>query len=422
MTILSAESTEGATLASQADGSYLVEGEKPETDIYRLTGSSSLKQITAVRLEVLPHDSLPNKGPGRAENGNLHLNEVHLLQSNESETKPKALALATPFADFNQEGWEIDKAVDNNPGTAWGIHPAEGKPHFAIFPLTEIASWSDEQTLQIELEQTHGRSHLIGCFRITVTDAPLELLRTQSLIPIELATILRQDFDTRTPEDQAKLLHWVLLHQLETELASLPPQQLVYCGTNNFEKEGSFKPAAEPRDVHVLHRGLVSDPRELASVGALRCLESLPGELVLDTPTNEGVRREALAEWLASKQNPLTWRSIANRVWLYHFGQALVDTPNDFGQMGSFPTHPELLDWLAITLQQQQGSLKALHRIILTSAVYQQSSLSLPQGVEVDAGNQLLWRMNRQRLDAESFRDSLLAISASLDSKMGGLL
>src|SRR5262249_31428159 len=116
----------------------------------------------------------------------------------------------------------------------------------------------------------------------------------------------------------------------------------------------------------------------------------------------------------------LTWRSLVNRVWHYHFGRGLVDTPNDFGRNGSKPSHPELLDWLAVRFRDGGQSMKDLHRLILTSSTYRQVSRSHPVGAKLDADNRLLWRMHRQRLDAESVRDAVLAVSGKLDGTMGG--
>ncbi|HEV3120288.1 MAG TPA: DUF1553 domain-containing protein, partial [Isosphaeraceae bacterium] len=124
--------------------------------------------------------------------------------------------------------------------------------------------------------------------------------------------------------------------------------------------------------------------------------------------------------WLVRAANALMGRSIVNRVWQYHFGRGIVATPNDFGRNGSLPLHPELLDWLALEFQRQGQSLKALHRLIVCSSVYRQVSANRPIAARVDAENRLLWRMNRQRLDAESVRDAVLAVSGTLDSKMGG--
>ena len=131
----------------------------------------------------------------------------------------------------------------------------------------------------------------------------------------------------------------------------------------------------------------------------------------------EGQRRAALAQWLTDARNPLTWRSIVNRVWQYHFGRGLVETPNDFGHMGAAPTHPELLDWLAVEFRDGGQSLKSLHKLIVCSATYRQSSRSLEAFQKMDADNRYLWRMNRHKLEAEEIRDSILFVAGKLDFK-----
>jgi hypothetical protein len=146
----------------------------------------------------------------------------------------------------------------------------------------------------------------------------------------------------------------------------------------------------------------------------------LPARFEKAQASDEAARRAALADWLADEMNPLTWRSIANRVWHYHFGRGLCDTPNDFGRMGGTPSHPELLDWLACELRDHGGSLKHLHRLIVTSAAYRQSSEQRDDAAKLDADNRLLWRMNRLRLDADSYRDFVLATSDRLDPALGG--
>ncbi len=221
----------------------------------------------------------------------------------------------------------------------------------------------------------------------------------------------------------------------ERDLAALPPPAKVYAPL-----------PIRPRPISILARGDVERPTESVGPGALSCLQGLEAEFRVPAEAPEGARRAALAEWLASPKNPLTWRSIVNRVWHYHFGRGLVDTPNDFGRNGSAPTHPELLDWLASVFAAPAatpgssagtkrpghagspspavpglgGSLKRLHRLLLLSAVYRQASTERPEAARVDADNRLLWRMNRQRLDAESLRDTVLAVSGKLDLAMGG--
>ena len=127
-----------------------------------------------------------------------------------------------------------------------------------------------------------------------------------------------------------------------------------------------------------------------------------------------------MAKWITRKDNPLTWRSIANRIWLWHFGRGIVETPNDFGRMGLPPSHPELLDWLALEFQNSGGSFKHLHKLIVTSSTYRQSSSEFGEFDRIDSDNRLLWRMNRRRLEAEELRDSILATSGNLNLKLGG--
>ena len=146
----------------------------------------------------------------------------------------------------------------------------------------------------------------------------------------------------------------------------------------------------------------------------------MKSRFAITSPDDEGQRRAALANWLADERNVLTWRSIVNRVWHYHFGRGLVGTPNDFGRMGDRPSHPELLDWLAFEFRAGGGSLKWLHRTIMTSSVYQQNSAHNEEYTRRDADNRWLWRVNRTRLDAESYRDSLLQLAGNADLKMGG--
>ncbi|HEV3080229.1 MAG TPA: PSD1 and planctomycete cytochrome C domain-containing protein [Gemmataceae bacterium] len=175
-----------------------------------------------------------------------------------------------------------------------------------------------------------------------------------------------------------------------------------------------------PRPIHDLQRGDVEHPGDSVSPGALTCVRGLDADFNDAACVNEGGRRQALAEWLAQRNNVLTWRSLVNRVWQYHFGRGIVDTPNDFGWNGSRPSHPELLDWLAVEFRDRGQSFKELHRLILRSAAYQQSSGDNAAGSRLDADNRYLWRMNRQRLEAEEIRDTVLAVSGQLDSRMGG--
>jgi hypothetical protein len=225
---------------------------------------------------------------------------------------------------------------------------------------------------------------------------------------------------------------------LDTQAAldQLPSQSKVYAGTIHhgsgaFQGTGGNK--GRPRIISVLARGDVRKPTSVATPGTF-ALDALPNRFDVPEGADESLRRIALANWIASKDNPLTWRSIVNRVWQYHFGTGIVDSANDFGRMGGLPSHPELLDWLAITFRDEmQGSIKQLHRLIVTSATYRQSSMiQLSQGdsrdnssghlkaQQVEAQNRLLWKVSRRKLDAEAFRDAVLAASGQMDWTMDG--
>ena len=181
------------------------------------------------------------------------------------------------------------------------------------------------------------------------------------------------------------------------------PAGVVFAAASEFEPQVQFVPThGKPRPVHVLKRGNEKDPAAEVGPGTCGYLPALESRFQVDPGADEGARRAALARWLVDKRNPLTWRSIVNRVWQYHFGRGIVDSPNDFGRMGALPTHPELLDWLAAEFRDGPQSIKQLHRLICTSAVYRQSSAGNAEFEKRDGANQFLWRMNRRRLEAEA--------------------
>ncbi|HVV98848.1 MAG TPA: DUF1549 and DUF1553 domain-containing protein, partial [Planctomycetaceae bacterium] len=413
-------SASGATLTKQPDLSVLSTGTRPEVDTCTMTAVVSLKRITALRLEVLTDDSLAHKGPGRQDNGNLHLSEVKVSAAPAAapnDLKPVAIAIAT--ADFNQDGWTIAHALDGNIKSAWGIYPQVGKPHQAVFVLKEPLEFADGAALSLVLEQQHGGGHLIGRFRWSATSAENPQTDAQA-IPGEVAAAIAVPPAERTNRQRADLAWHARRARLERDLAKLPAQQMVYAAAFDFKPEGNFRPAGTPRPIHLLKRGDVNQSGDEVSPGALACLTALPAEFSGEAMKTEGARRAALARWTSDPQNILTWRSIANRIWQHHFGRGIVDTPNDFGRMGSLPTNPELLDWLAVTLRDNGGSLKALHRVIVLSATYRQSSAHRADFAEVDGDNRYLWRQNRTRLDAEAVRDAILQATGKLDLTMGG--
>ena len=175
----------------------------------------------------------------------------------------------------------------------------------------------------------------------------------------------------------------------------------------------------EVEKVALLRRGDPEQPADPVQPGAIACLSGMQAALG-DDAMPEGERRRRLADWIASPANPLTRRVMVNRLWHHHFGTGIVDTPSDFGLGGGRPSHPELLDFLAGELLHSGWSLKHLHKLMVMSATYRQASASSPAGVAQDAANRLLWRMNPRRLEAESMRDAVLAVTGTLNPAMGG--
>ena len=220
-------------------------------------------------------------------------------------------------------------------------------------------------------------------------------------------------------EGTKKKLH--AARQQRDALPQLPAPQKVYAGAVHYGS-GAFKGThGIPRTINVLKRGDLKQPAQEVSAGTVKALSELLQVPFNVTRDHESARRAALAKWITDKNNALTWRSIVNRVWQHHFGRGLVDTANDFGRMGGKPSHPELLDWLAVTFRDEMGgSLKKLHKLIVMSEVYRQKSDSSDLSDKSDAANMWLSHQNRRKLDAESIRDSILAVSGKMDFTMGG--
>jgi hypothetical protein len=418
--IVTSKSGGGATLTSQEDRSLLASGTRPDKDIYTIDLNPDGNRLTGLKLEVLTHDDLPMRGPGRQDNGNLHLNEIRAFIVDSQQGGVREVALQNPIADFDQDGWTIAMAVDGNPNTAWGIHPAVGQDHQAVFGLSAAVELNQDELLRVELHQIHGGGHLIGRLRVSTTDQAGPFPRQFTVVPPEVRVALSLPASERSTEQSLAVAAFCLEQTTAAALKQLPEPSLVYCGTNQFTADKSFRPAETPREVHVLGRGQINAPGDIATPGTIAGMGDLPSRFELAEPQNEASRRIALADWLADERNVLLWRSIANRAWQQRFGRGLVDTPSDFGHLGGSPTHPELLDWLTSEFQRHGGSLKWIDRLLVTSAVYRQASTHRDEPAMVDQSNALLWRMNVRRLDAEQIRDSVLQQAGRLDTQMEG--
>ena len=409
----------GATLEILEDGSVRAGGENPEADTYELTAVTAMRGITGVRLEVLEDPSLPLGGPGRDPDGNFFLSGF------EVEAAPldtPSLAGRIPFASAVANDWqnlyEVGRALNPEPGAGgWAIDatPADGSlARQAVFLPREPFGYGAGTRLTVRLGHIMRRAaRNIGRFRVSVTaaDDPLTSVRLSA----RLRPILDIPAAERT-EEQADLLAEAhrsvtpLLQPVRDRIANLESR---FAGLGIAttllmrEREGDA-----PASTLFRNRGSFMSPGDCVYASVPDVLHPFPGDL----PRN----RLGLAQWLTSNDNPLVARVTVNRLWEQLFGRGLVETSEDFGSQGARPSHPELLDWLAVEFMEQGWSMKTLLRTVVTSATYRQTSAVSPALVERDQYNLLLARGPRFRVEAEMVRDIALAASGLLSDRIGG--
>lgn len=414
-----AKSAGGAELKIDADGSILATGANPATDTFTITAKTNAKGITALRLEVLSHKSLPASGPGRASNGNFVLNEVQLLAPDAiGDLAPTELQNAS--ATFEQKDFSIGNVIDGKQDQAaagWAISDQFGKDQNAVFETKADLGTGDEQMLQVVLHQNHGAQHVIGRFRLAVTTAarPVKAMPTTEL-PAELTAALAVPADKRDQpqKDKVAAYYRTIAPQLAATRSELGKLQAERQALIDAAPKMLVTTAMAPREMRVLPRGNWLD--ETGEV----VMPGVPGFL---PPLNTGDRRANrldLANWLVAAENPLTARVMVNRLWKILYGKGLVGSLEDFGSQGEVPTHPELLDWLAVEFRESGWDVKHMLKLMALSQAYQQTSQPTDDQLQKDSLNQLVSRQNRFRLEAEFIRDNALAVSGLLSYKMGG--
>lgn len=354
---------------------------------------------------------------------------------------------AQAAADFDNADkttiWLDQKSDLANPGlAATTIEARDSKVRFVRVTATKLAARSNDFIFalsELEVLDAAGKNLALNkpVSSLDSIEAPVRWSRknlTDGIYPIGAdpaaaaqLVLLRAErqslWDMLDSADRRKTREDFTKQLAEATAArsALPAGRMVYAASTDFTPQAGFQPTkGKPRRVQVLHRGNIQQPLADVRPGTLPIFENDNFEFDLPPEHSEGERRRALANWITRLDHPLTWRSIVNRVWQYHFGSGIVDSPNDLGRMGKLPTHPELLDWLACEFRDNGQSIKSLHRLILNSATYRQSSAHDEQQAKLDGSNQYLWRMNRRRLEAEEIRDSILSVSGRLSTKMGG--
>lgn len=322
----------------------------------------------------------------------------------------KTLRLLNPSADFAQKDFEPAAVLDGAPKTGWAFAPELGKPHALVIELGEPLDIPADGELAITIQQTYGTGHTLGKFRLSATTQPLPVRE----LPTTIRTLLSKGKAQRNSAEQEQVLAY--FKPLSKALAGVQAQ------LEAKQKElANIKPVGVPvlrevtadkhRVTRFLNKGNFLDPGAEVKPGLLKAYHP---------PAPGDPSRISVAQWLTSRENPLTARVMVNRLWAQLFGIGIVETEEDFGTQGTLPTHPELLDWLACHFMDTGWDIKALIKTIVMSRTYRQDAKASPEAVQKDSRNLLLSHYPRRRLDAEQVRDQALALSGLLSSKIGG--
>jgi hypothetical protein len=463
------DGTGGEKYSLQPNGSVVASGYAPTKHSPEFTGPSDLKTITGVRLEVLNDPNLPLGGPGRSIKGLFALTEfrvfaapadnpgqrreVKILRAT-ADVNPPVRDLEAIFDDKSKRHrvtGPIEYAIDGKDETAWTIDAGPGRsnvPRKAVFVFEEPLSFPKGAVLTFKTTLMHGgwnsddnQNNNLGRFRFSVTDEPNPVADP---LPANVRAVLALPAEKRTPAQVDAVFGYWRTTMSEWKEAN---GQIEALWRQHPEGASQLVLQAQdrPRQTHILKRGDFLKPGDAVTPGVpaflhpLRPLTPQPplpqrgeGEPDKSLPplpsVGEGGRggeggtptRLDFARWIADRKSPTTARVIVNRVWQAYFGTGLVATPEDFGTQGEKPSHPELLDWLAVEFMDRGWSLKELHRLIVSSATYRQSARVTPELLAADPQNRLLARGPRFRVDAEVVRDIALAASGLLNPKVGG--
>jgi cytochrome c553 len=457
--VVSVVSSAGTKFDALPDASMLATGTTPANDVLTITAESHRPGIRALRLEALAHDSLPQKGPGRAGNGNFVISHLQIQiaplstdagSDNTQAGKPVTLIAARATHQQNAGSLSVAASLDADPASGWAVDAGGiGKDQAAVFDLQTPVEFTKGARWIITMTMNHPNpQHSLGRFRLSVTEraqpTPEVGVSGPDAKVVHSLDVLRRAQNESTIDESSEEwktgLTWfatsdpemIALKQSVMDLEKQGPglQMAKVMVTSeglphmSHHADGRGFPHFYP-DTHLLKRGDVHQKQEVVTAGFLQVLAPAGVELShwkVQPPegwTRTSFRRATLAHWMTdSKQGAgsLAARVMVNRLWQHHFGRGLVSTPNDFGVSGERPSHPELLDWLANDLIKHGWTLKRMHKLMMTSQTYMQSGEFDEARAQIDRENLLLWRRTPQRLEAEAIRDSMLAVSGKLDS------
>ena len=435
-----------------ADGSLRALGGATDADTYTFRIDVPLDEIASLRLDALADPALPRGGPGRVEHGNFALSSIvvaaaPLGAAGESSAPAAPVRIGAGRADYSQPGLDVAAAFDDHPTSGWAIDPHVGTPHVAVFDFAEPVRHPGGSRLTVTMDFRTNVRHAIGRPRLSFSSRAGQpaVPPTADADPVGAGDAARIGEmlarGTRTGAEEAELRRlqprfdadWLAA---DARVRAIERTRPVPETVTALVAGDGLKPIPHHADdrgyphaypeTFFLRRGDVKLREGVAAPGVLQVLLRAPeGIDRFGTTPAEGTpgRRAALARWITDIDGgagALAARVIVNRLWQHHFGRGLVATPSDFGAQGGSPSHPELLEFLAGELVRGGWRLKPLHRMIVDSAVWRQAGAGDGRGPVVDPGNRLLGRFERRRLDAEAIRDTLLAISGTLDTTTGG--
>lgn len=422
---------EGTKLEQGEDGAILAVSGSPGEGTYTLTASDLRGGVAGFRLEVLPHDSFPARGPGRSGDGNFVLTEfvatVHRAGGAAEKIKFVAAKASHEQSSHGEvspwKGWPAAALIDDDAkGAKWGwaILPQTGKVNLLTLGVEHPVVINEGDRVVIELRQNHGTgTHGLGHFRISAASAIHAVKSAFTALPPDVEAVLRLEPGKRSDAQKA---------QLRTYFRSVAPEcekwrsELAEAVKQKSALEAAAPRSlvttsmAQPRTVRVLPRGDWQNTTGDIMLPATP--RYLPGA-VESTPERRLTRLD-LAGWLVSKQNPLTARVFMNRLWKQFYGTGIVKTLEDMGTQCELPTHQPLLDWLACEFMDSGWDVKKMVRLLVTSQAYRRTSVTSPELLSRDPQNRELARGGRWRLDAEFVRDNALAVSGLLVARTGG--
>jgi hypothetical protein len=419
------------------DGSVLAQGYAPTLFQETFQATTDLKEIRAFRLELLNDPNLPAGGPGRSFMGTCALTEFRVEVADAKNPGNKTpVKLETATADYANPERPLESnfddrskrrrvtgpvtyAIDGKDETAWGIDAGPGRrnvPRNAVFATAQNVAQPGGTVVTFRLVQRHGgwnsddhMNNNLGRFRLSVCG---DGRATADPLPREVRAMLAIPREQRTAIQQGAIFRFWRTTVPEWQEANGWIEEL-WQGWPKGATTLTLVQRAEPRETHVLKRGDFLKPGKAVTAGVPAFLHPLADP---KAPAN----RLTLARWLVDRRSPTTARVFVNRIWQAYFGTGLVATPEEFGLQGEKPAHPELLDWLAVEFMESGWNIKHLHRLIVHSAAYRQSSRVTPELLEKDPQNRLLARGPRVRVDAEIVRDFALSASGLLDPTVGG--